>query len=261
MHADSGGEVIPRHEIETQHSSLDLPTYFSEVNKYAKDVVAKLTSLRNPEKAEWLENYIKHELKSLGVGIPQIRQIVQDVEKRYGLSNLGVESQLEFLNDLMPDGYTEPKIAAVLYIQLYWKAMDAGQVLTVTEHWFDNLWITDWNVCDWHCVRVLSPLLDRYPDECVSKFTQWSESGNLWKARASLVPLAQCKTIANHRNTIDVLSQKLIRRPERFCKTAVGWVMREYSKTDRDFVRDFLNTHKEWVTTEVIRNATKYLKD
>jgi 3-methyladenine DNA glycosylase AlkD len=228
------------------------------VNKYSKEVVAKLEALRDPRKAQWLENYIKHDLKSVGVGIPHIRQVIQDFEIENALSNVGLESQIEFLNGLMQHRYTEPKIAAVLYVQLFWKAVKADQVLMLTGNWFDNGWITDWNVCDWHCVRVLTPLLDRHPAECISKFIGWNESSNLWKARASLVPFAQCKTIANHRSTIVEFSESLIRRPERFCKTAVGWVMREYSKIDRQFVRRFIDTHKEWVTSEVVRNATKY---
>lgn len=45
-----------------------------------------------------------------------------------------------------------------------------------------------------------------------------------------------------------------------FCKTAVGWVMRQYSKVDRELVAGFLDKNKEWLTNEVIINATKYFK-
>ena len=45
-----------------------------------------------------------------------------------------------------------------------------------------------------------------------------------------------------------------------FCKTDVGWVMRQYSKADSEFVTNFLEKHKKWLTKEVIINATKYFK-
>ncbi|HHJ50839.1 MAG TPA: DNA alkylation repair protein, partial [Phaeodactylibacter sp.] len=47
---------------------------------------------------------------------------------------------------------------------------------------------------------------------------------------------------------------------ERFCKTAVGWVLREYSKVDEEFVLKFLSDFERWTTKEVVRNATKYIK-
>ncbi|MBU6146450.1 MAG: DNA alkylation repair protein [Paenibacillaceae bacterium] len=50
----------------------------------------------------------------------------------------------------------------------------------------------------------------------------------------------------------------LIRRDERFCKTAVGWILRVYSKIDRDMVIDFLEHHQQWLTREVVNNAKKY---
>jgi 3-methyladenine DNA glycosylase AlkD len=52
----------------------------------------------------------------------------------------------------------------------------------------------------------------------------------------------------------------LIRRPERFAKTAVGWVLREYSKTDEEFVLNFLSRHVKYTTSEVKRNALKYYR-
>lgn len=63
----------------------------------------------------------------------------------------------------------------------------------------------------------------------------------------------------DHSVTIHQFSSTLIKRHERFSKTAVGWVLREYSKYDIEFVTGFLESHKNWTTGEVIRNATKYI--
>jgi 3-methyladenine DNA glycosylase AlkD len=119
--------------------------------------------------------------------------------------------------------------------------------------------VIDWNVCDWLCVRILTPLLDKEPELVVSVLSEWNKSPNLWKARASLVPFAQSKSIAKHNKTILQFSSELIKRQERFCKTAVGWVLREYSKSDTKFVAEFLEQFKDWITKEVIKNATKYI--
>ena len=60
--------------------------------------------------------------------------------------------------------------------------------------------------------------------------------------------------------SIEHFSDILIRREERFAKTTVGWVMREYSKFDEDFVLDFLSRHVKYTTWDVKRNALKYYR-
>ena len=225
----------------------------------SKEIQDEIASIGKPEKARWLENYVKHDIKSKGAGIPEIRSIIKEATKKYELNQREITEQIELIDDLMSQEYTEDKLSAILYIQLFWKNQNAENILKLISSWFDKELITDWNVCDWLCVRLLSPLLDREPKPSISEFSRWNNSQNLWKARASLVPFAQCKTIAQHSGTILRFSEVLIKREERFCKTAVGWVLRQYSKIDDRLVTDFLEQYKNWSTKEVIKNATKYL--
>lgn len=220
----------------------------------------RILNLQNPEKAAWLERYVKHDITSLGVGIPEIRTIVHAAEKEYSISDLQFEEQKELLDELIGQKFTEYKLAAILYVQIYGNAYDPSLVLQMIGNWFDQEWINDWNVCDWLCVRVLSRMVDEYPEISIQVFNVWNESDYLWKARASLVPFAECQTLLYHIVTIIKFSNRLIRREERFCKTAVGWVLRQYSRHDAEAVKDFLSVNKEWTTKEVVKNATKYLK-
>lgn len=220
---------------------------------------SRLTALGDEKKARWLENYVKHDIRSKGVGIPQIREVVQAVTKEHGLNQQPVEAQFAILSDLMQQPFTEDKLAAILYLQLYWKGQAAGPQLELISHWFDQRWISDWNVCDWLCVRLLSPMVDRSPEQALPVLKAWNADEYLWTARASLVPFAQCKSITEHTHTILEFSTTLIQREERFCKTSVGWALREYSRHDKEFVLRFLKEHKEWTTPEVVKNARKYI--
>lgn len=228
-----------------------------EISKIIQD---NITLIGKPEKAKWLENYIKHNIKSKGVGIPEIRQIIKNVNKEYKLSEKQIPEQIEVLNDLMSQEYTEDKLSAILYLQLFWKNTNEKQTLELISKWFDLELITDWNVCDWLCVRILTPMVDNWAKPTITELKKWNKDKNLWKARASLVPLAQCKTINQYEKIIREFSIELIKREERFCKTSVGWVLREYSKIDSDFVTIFLSDFENWTTKEVIRNASKHIK-
>lgn len=211
------------------------------------------------KKARWLENYVKHNIQSRGVGIPQIRELVQQTAHEYALPAQPVDVQKDFLDDLMRQPFTEDKLAAVLYLQLYGQRIPADRQLGWITYWLDQGRISDWNVCDWLCVRVLSPMVDVLLPEILPVLESWNSHPYLWTARASLVPFAQCTSIADHGAVISSFSSVLIRREERFCKTSVGWVMREFSRHDPDFVLRFLKDHEAWTTPEVVRNAKKYM--
>lgn len=199
----------------------------------------ELKKYPDAKKAKWLENYFKHSIKSLGVGIPQIRSIVQNVYKQNKVDELSLSVQKEFLDELMENDYTENKLAAIIYAQLYLKDVDVKLQLSMISNWFDSKWIYDWNVCDWLCVRLLSPLIDNYPKQTITELKKWNKDAYLWKARASLVPFAQCKTLNTHFEIVNAFCKTLINRDERFCKTAVGWVLREISKTEKSMLLNF----------------------
>lgn len=233
-----------------------------EMNKnFANEIQIELNRLFDKNRAQWLENYVKHDIKSRGVGIPQIRSIVQNVYKQNKLNELSLSNLKKFLDELIKQDYTEDKLAAIIYVQLYLKDADVKFQLSMISNWFDKRWIYDWNVCDWLCVRLLSPLVDKYPKQTIAELKKWNKDKYLWKARASLVPFAQCKTLKEHTELVDRFSIVLIKREERFCKTAVGWVLREISKLDKNYVEKFLEVHRQFVTLEVIKNAQKYFKN
>ncbi len=227
-----------------------------EISKKIQD---KILAIGKPEKAKWLENYIKHDIKSKGVGIPDIRNIVKEINEEFKITEKPLKDQVELLTDLMSQEYTEDKLSAILYLQLFWKDKYDKQKIDLISDWFDRNLITDWNVCDWLCVRILTPMIDSSTKKTIAELKKWNKSKNLWKARASHVPFAQCKTIGQHKKIIENLSVELVKREERFCKTAVGWVLREYSKIDSDFVEKFLSKNENWTTKEVIRNEKKYI--
>lgn len=230
------------------------------MKRFSKIIQDRLSALGDEKKARWLESYVKHNIQSKGVGIPQIRTVIKEENRNNSLTQMASEKQLELIDDLMRQPFTEDKLAAILYLQLYWKEKEPSLLLSLIADWFDQKWIGDWNVCDWLCVRILTPMVERATIDTVPTLEAWNEADYLWKARASLVPFAQVKNITSHYETIRRLSAQLIRREERFCKTSVGWVLREYSRHDPDFVIKFLEEYEPWTTREVVKNATKYLE-
>lgn len=228
------------------------------MNELLIEIQQKLSYAGDRKKAIWLEKYVKHGVKSRGVGIPIIKDIIKDISKDIDLKGFPQSKKIELLNLLMKQEFSEDKLTAILLMQFHWNGIENDVQLSMLSEWFNNQWISDWNICDWLCVRIISPMIDNDPQSTIDVLMGWNIAPFLWKARASLVPFTQCKTIESHRTIINDFSSNLITRPERFCKTAVGWVLREYSKIDKKFVQSFLEKNKKDITKEVLRNATKY---
>jgi 3-methyladenine DNA glycosylase AlkD len=226
------------------------------------EIREELQKCRSPEKAAWWNHYLKGEIPFMGVGTPEIRRVFLERDREMSFGTLPMNRQVSLVNGLMRGSFAEEKLAAILYVQLFWlDQMKNRFLINLVSDWFDDRYIFDWNTTDWLSVRILTPLVDSGDPEIIWKLKKWNHDPYLWKARASLVAFARARSITEHQRIIERFADLLIRREERFAKTAVGWVLREYSKQDPEFVLKFLSRHVKYTSAEVKRNALKYYRE
>jgi len=231
------------------------------MNHSGHQIVEELKRNAKSEKADWWNRYLKDTIPFIGAGIPEIRKILLERNRTEGLDRMAMNKQVGLVRGLIKGRFAEEKLAAILYIQLFWLGKQKNSfLLSLISDWFDERYIFDWNTTDWLCVKVLTPMIDSLDPQVIWILKRWNRDPYLWKARASLVPFARARSIEDHAREIERFSDILIRREERFAKTAVGWVMREYSKHDEEFVLTFLSKHVKYTTAEVKRNALKYYR-
>lgn len=231
------------------------------MNQHAETLVQELEVRSVPQKADWWNSYMKGEIRFVGTSLPEIRRLLLEKNMTEQLDQLPMNQQVGLVNGLMRSDLAEHKLAAILYTQLFWLGKQKNSfLLSLISDWFTERHIYDWNTTDWLSAKVLAPLVDSGDEQVIWTLKKWNRDPYLWMARASLVPFALSNSIDEHAKTIERFSDILIRREERFAKSAVGWVMREYSKIDEDFVISFLSSHVKHTTWEVKRNALKYYR-
>jgi 3-methyladenine DNA glycosylase AlkD len=207
----------------------------------------------------WWDRYLKGAIEFRGVGIPQIRSVLADWRSDNGVGSRPIADQFALALRLFEEPMAEDKLAGVLCLQEYlhdevpWRESLSGY-----GSLFERGLIADWNTCDWFCVRVLGPTIASSGRGCASAVAKWSTSPQLWKARASVVGFVPVIEVPDHRPLVLRSCAVLIRRGERFAKTAVGWVLRDLSKHDLGLVTGFLDENLEHFSMESIRNALKY---
>jgi 3-methyladenine DNA glycosylase AlkD len=230
---------------------------------YARYRTTLQNSLRQrsyPRAKAWWEGYVKQGAPFLGVKMATIRSIVQEWHKESLAGTLDKEQQLDLALALFEGEYTEEKLAGTLFLQeilLPAEALGCARDLDRLAGLFANGRIYDWNVCDWFCVKVLGPLIKGDGKPCARGVASWKDSQNLWQARASLVAFVPVAEYAEYYPLIESACQTVIRRPERFAKTAVGWILREISKSDAALVRRLVTENISYFSPESLKNAIK----
>ena len=220
-----------------------------------------LQSHANPDTKAWWENYVKGSAPFMGVKMPVIRDTLHQWHRQYVAPVLTMPAQLDLALSLFDELYTEEKLAGTLFLQEI--LLPAGMLQPNRDgHRFAVLFaegkIYDWNVCDWFCVKVLGPLIREEGMDWARQIADWRDAENLWQARASLVPFTKVAADRTYDLLVESSCKVLIRREERFAKTAVGWVLREISRYDQAFVRGVIEANLDHFSAESLRNATKY---
>jgi 3-methyladenine DNA glycosylase AlkD len=209
----------------------------------------------------WWENYVKASAPFLGVKMPVIRRELHHWHKEFIQGSIELEDQVHLAIELIEQPYTEEKLAGILYFQ---EILLPARAIRIPEHLvhfarlFDQGMIYDWNVCDWFCVKVLGPLIQREGTSCAPLISDWSRAENLWRARASLVAFVKVARDSLYYPEIRRSCCTVIQRPERFAKTAVGWILREISNFDKGFVQKVVEENLPFFTLESLNNAMKY---
>jgi 3-methyladenine DNA glycosylase AlkD len=209
----------------------------------------------------WWENYVKGSAPFLGVKMPVIRRILHQWHREHVHGRFELQDQVNLALALFEGDYTEDKLAGTLFLQEI--LLPAGALVWQRDldrfaGLFDEGLIYDWNACDWFCIKVLGPLIAENGLACAGTIAGWRDAANLWRARASLVTFVPVAGDEAYYSLVEASCAALIARPERFAKTAVGWILREISKHDQPFVVGVLEANIHHFSAESLNNATKY---
>ena len=221
----------------------------------------RLVAISNKKKKDWWERYLRNSISFLGVGIPEIRDLLIKWHQENKIEILSLETQLSIVKKLMVRTFAEDKLAGILFIQLFLlKRENYKSIVLLMQELFEEEKIFDWNTCDWMCVRLLTPIVESGDVESISIIISWKDAEFLWKARASAVAFAQVKDKTKHIKAIDAINRAVIKRDERFGKTSVGWLLREISRDDKTYVENFVSEQLKYFTKETINNSMKYFE-
>ena len=116
---------------------------------------------------------------------------------------------------------------------------------------------TNWDTLDWVAGRFVSELVLEYP-RFEHELARWSKSEKFWVRRASLLAHLRHKERTNTK-LLAATILRLAHEKEFFIRKAIGWILREYSKTNPEWVRSFVEMHGDRLSGLSRREALKRL--
>ncbi|AQP48723.1 hypothetical protein BW730_15645 [Tessaracoccus aquimaris] len=224
------------------------------MSEFRESLRAELATLGDPDRAVKQQAYMKSALPFHGVPVPQVRSLTRSLVRR-----LPVASRAEFVHtvEAVWDGAThrEERYAALALLRAprykQW-ARDVEIVPLLRRLIVDAAW---WDLVDElsHCV---GDVLRSAHEAMEPVVREWSRDDNLWLRRSSII----CQLGFREATDLSLLTEAIdgsIGDRDFFARKAIGWALREYAKTDSEWVRGYVAANEARLSPLSRREALK----
>lgn len=215
-------------------------------------ILDELLSMANPEKAAFLQRFFKTGPGQyaegdvfLGLVVPLTRSIAKANKK----------TPLEELQKLIESPYHEARLCALLIVVEQFKKATPEEQERLYRFYLSNATrINNWDLVDVTCPHVVGAYLldkDRSPLHALAR------SENLWEQRIAIVSTL---TLIRHREYADTLAlaEYFLSHRHDLIHKAVGWMLREVGKKDRDTLTAFLERQASRLPRTALRYAIEH---
>jgi len=204
------------------------------MHSYLKPLSEAFLAHSNEKDAFQMKKYMKGQFDYFGIKSPERRELKKKFLDLHGFPE---PDQME---DIVIECWQLPQREYQYFImeilgRLAKKAekrkIDLYEYLVESKSW--------WDTVDYIASNLAGVHFQLYP-ELIKPYTEkWMDSGNMWLQRTAILFQLKYK-----KDTDLVLLSDYIHRlqgsKEFFIKKAIGWILREYSKTDPDWVIQFV---------------------
>jgi len=223
----------------------------SMIDSYFQDVVRVFERYSDPSIASHQSAYLKNKFVFYGIMTDKRREIQKPFLVKSRIPELNeIDSVIRLLWEQQ---YRELHYFAQELLWKYKRHYDLSY-LDLFEFMIENQsW---WDTVDFLAQKPVGHLLYLFPDERSKLCTDWIESENLWLQRSTIIFQLKYKSATDTellaRNINALCSTK-----EFFLNKAIGWALREYSKTNPKWVAQFIDSHD--LSPLSIKEGSKYI--
>lgn len=181
----------------------------------------------HPEKQAAMAKYMRNQFSFLGIQSQERRKLVQEHIKSHGKLSAKTDGKA-IICRLWQEEERKFQYAAVDLIERGY--LFQKEDLLLLEHLITHKsW---WDTVDRIAPNLLPVYYRMYPEGKEQQLSLWARSDNLWLRRSAVLFQLKAKEETNARLLFSLINENLV-SDEFFINKAIGWALREYSKTNK----------------------------
>lgn len=205
---------------------------------------------KNEEQAQKMSKYMLNKFEYIGIKTPERRKIFKNSFKEYKNKE---KIDWEFVNKCWENKYREFQYVAADYLKNMKDKLTIDDIPKFKQLILKKSW---WDTIDNLDMTIGALALK---DSNVNKILlEWSLDENIWLRR-----IAIDHQLLRKEKTDTELLEKILKnnlgQAEFFINKSIGWALRDYSKTNPEWVKNFIEEIKENMAKLSIKEASKYL--
>jgi len=216
----------------------------------------RLVAEGNSARAEAQQAYMKSSMPYAGVAAPGVKAITRDCIAAHPLPDATAWQQL--VRALWEGAkYREERYVAIGVARAKpYRPFRTMEALPLYEQMIvEGAW---WDFVDDVAINLVGELLARSPKRVAPIMRRWSRAADVWKRRTAII----CQLKAKGATDLDLLTDAIepsLGEKEFFLRKAIGWALREYSKTDGRWVERYVAAKGECLSPLSAREALRVI--
>ncbi len=221
-----------------------------ELNEAAASL---LEAAADPGKAPAMAAYLKTDMAFYGVSAPARRQISRTLAGAHAPAT-NEEYRMQVAG-LWERPHREERYLAVDWARRHRRFVSMDNIDLYERMVVEGAW---WDLVDDVAANIIGEVVRDDMEAMGPILERWLTGDDLWLRRTVIL----CQLKSKERTDTRLLFDACVRtahETEFFIRKAIGWALRQHSKTDPDAVRDFVERHRSDLSGLSLREATKYL--
>lgn len=220
---------------------------------YLAPLVKAFERSADAENAGPMKKYMREQFEYLGIKTPQRKALEKEFFGEYGLPPVGELDKLVRRLWVLP--HREYKYTALEFLARRKRYLTSDSVsllewLITTESW--------WDTVDGLAANQVGGVLARFPEVRDEHIGRWRRQENFWLRRTTLLFQLRYKEQTDA-DLLYALINENLGDSEFFIQKAIGWALREYSKSDPLAVQQFVANSE--LSGLAHREALKWMKN
>lgn len=229
----------------------------------AHEIISIIKDLRNDEQRKVLERFFKTGKgqygegdRFLGLKVPQTRLVVKELRGRVSFDDI---------SELLASEWHEVRLCGFLLLEEEMKSAlpargwdtkeKAGRRAAIARFYLENARrANNWDLVDLSCEYILGPYLRMQESFDYSILLRLADSDNLWEQRIAVVTTFDFIRNGIFAPTLELVD-KLCDHPHDLMHKAMGWMLREIGKRDRETLVNYLDVNLNRLPRTTLRYA------